>query len=163
VGDHWVLAELRDRKGDSLIEGFGLDMSEVAYTFGVLERNGTTRHGHAEHYSAIFAFYSLSRRGQNCTSEVANVKMPAMNMTEIVRQLQAERDKLDAAIRALEGVAGGGSASGRRRGRPRGSSNKPASASAGRKRQMSAAARKRIAEAMRQRWAAAKKSGKKRL
>lgn len=35
-------------------------------------------------------------------------KMGAMNTTEIVQQLRAERDKLNAAIRALEGVAGAG-------------------------------------------------------
>ena len=79
-----------------------------------------------------------------------------MNVTEIVRQLRDERSRLDAAIQALEGV-GGGSAPIKRRGRPPGTTNKPTAGG------MSAAARKRIAEAMRKRWAAAKKSGKKRL
>ena len=84
-----------------------------------------------------------------------------MNTTEIVQQLRAERDRLDAAIQALEGVGGGGS--GKRRGRPPGSGTKSASATKTKRRGMSAAARKRIAESMRKRWAAAKKSGKKRL
>ena len=83
-----------------------------------------------------------------------------MNVDEIVRQLKEDRSRLHAAISALES---GGSASGvKRRGRPPGSLNK--STGAPRKRRvMSAAARKRIADAMKQRWAAAKKSGKKRL
>ena len=81
-----------------------------------------------------------------------------MNTNEIVEQLRAERERLDAAIQALEGVGGG--ASGTRRGRPSGTTNKRTPT---RRRGMSAAARKRIAAAMKARWAAAKKSGKKRL
>lgn len=85
-----------------------------------------------------------------------------MNISEIVQQLRDERSKLDAAIQALEGVGGGTGA--KRRGRPPGNANKPTPAAGPRKRHgMSAAGRKRIAEAMRKRWAAAKKSGKKRL
>src|SRR5580698_6261505 len=87
-----------------------------------------------------------------------------MNVTEIVQQLREERRKLDAAIQALEGVSdNGASAPAKRRGRPRGSSNKPSTATAAgapTKRRMSPAARKRIAESMRRRWAAAKRSGK---
>jgi hypothetical protein len=79
-----------------------------------------------------------------------------MNVDEIVQQLNQERSKLDAAIQALEVISGGG----KRRGRPPGTKNNPGV----RKRlTMSAAARKRIAEATRKRWAAAKKSGKKKL
>jgi hypothetical protein len=91
-----------------------------------------------------------------------------MNIIEMVQQLRDERSKLDAAIQALEGV-GGGSAPGKRRGRPPGSSNKPSTTAAKstrapkKRRTMSAAARKRIGDAARARWAAAKKSGKKRL
>jgi len=84
-----------------------------------------------------------------------------MNVNEIVRLLRAERDKLDAAIQALEDVSGG--ATGKRRGRPPGSTNRSTSATGGKRRGMSPAARKRIAAAMKARWAAAKKSGKKRL
>lgn len=90
-----------------------------------------------------------------------------MNVDEIVQQLRDERSKLDAAILALEGV-GGSSSIGKRRGRPPGSTNKAAASSAivaaaPKRRRMSAAARKRIGDAARARWAAAKKSGKKRL
>jgi gamma-glutamyl:cysteine ligase YbdK (ATP-grasp superfamily) len=61
---------------------------------------------------------------------------------QIIAQLRAEREKLDQAISALEQLGGGGGAAGR----------------AGRRRRhMSAEARKRISEAMRQRWAERKK------
>jgi hypothetical protein len=92
-----------------------------------------------------------------------------MNTNEIVRQLQTERDKLDAAINALQGLSGGDDTRvrvvGKRRGRPPGSANQSnqATAKSANKSGMSAAARKRIADAMRKRWAAAKKSGKKKL
>jgi hypothetical protein len=91
-----------------------------------------------------------------------------MNVNEIVQHLRDERSKLDAAIVALEGN-GPGSSIANRRGRPRGTHNKAATTSvkaAGapkKRRSMSAAARKRIAEATRARWAAARKSGKKKL
>ena len=84
-----------------------------------------------------------------------------MNTNEIVQRLRAERARLDAAIQALQGIGGAGS--GKRRGRPPASVNKPVSTTRTKRRGMSAAARKRIAEFMRKRWAAAKKSGKKRL
>lgn len=84
-----------------------------------------------------------------------------MNVTEIVQQLRDERSRLDAAIQALEGVGG---AAPKRRGRPPGTKNNSTRASgAPKRRTMSAAARKRVADAMRKRWAAAKRSGKKRL
>ena len=82
-----------------------------------------------------------------------------MDTDAIVVQLKAERGKLDAAIRALEG-AGGSTGYGRRRGRPPGSKSKSTGARLAGSRRMSAAARKRIAEAMRKRWAAVK-SGQK--
>jgi hypothetical protein len=96
-----------------------------------------------------------------------NAKIWPMNLSEIVVQLKNERSRLDAAIQALEGLdrnSGGGiSGGGKRRGRPPGSVNKPAAGGPKKRRGMSTAARKRIAEAMRKRWASAKKSGKKRL
>jgi hypothetical protein len=97
-----------------------------------------------------------------------NANICRMNLSEIVAQLKNERSRLDAAIQALEGISGasaGGMSDGKRRGRPPGSTNKttPAVSGPAKKRGMSAAARKRIADAMRKRWAAAKKSGKKRL
>ena len=82
-----------------------------------------------------------------------------MNIEEIVRQLRQERDRIDMAIRALEGGNGPGNSI-RRRGRPPGKANKSTPM---RRRSMSAAARRRIAAAMKARWAAAKKSGKKTL
>jgi hypothetical protein len=84
-----------------------------------------------------------------------------MNTNEIVQQLRAERDKLDAAIRALEGIVSpSGGTSAKRR--PPGTANKSTPAS-GRRGVMSTASRKRIAAAMKARWAAAKKSGQKKL
>jgi hypothetical protein len=83
-----------------------------------------------------------------------------MNLTQIVEQLRAERNRLDAAIEALEGVGSGTSAPKRRRGRPPGSRNQAATNRTPGRRPMSAAARKRIAEAMRKRWAA-RKAGEK--
>lgn len=61
---------------------------------------------------------------------------PPMNIQSIVGHLQQERDRLDNAIRALEGL-------GNQR-RPRGSA----------KRKISAAALRRIREAQKKRWAA---------
>src|SRR5664279_766406 len=100
--------------------------------------------------------------------KLQNAKIWHMNVSEIVAQLKNERSRLDAAIQALEGISGasdGRMSSGIRPGRPPGSANKstPAAAKPAKRRGMSAAARKRIAEAMRKRWAVAKKSGKKRL
>ena len=71
-------------------------------------------------------------------------------LESIVNQLKQERDRLDRAIAALEGGTG------RRRGRPPGSHN---AGTAGR-RHMSAAARKKISEQMKKRWAERKKAMK---
>jgi len=68
-----------------------------------------------------------------------------MDLEGIVTQLRAERNRLDQAIAALEGTAP-------RRGRP------PKPLAGGKRRVMSAAARKRISAAMKARWAA-RKSG----
>jgi hypothetical protein len=70
-----------------------------------------------------------------------------MNVDEVVQQLKQQRSKLDAAIQALEGVRGWG----KRRGRPSGSAKR---------RTMSVAARKRISQAMKARWAQRKKAQK---
>ncbi len=99
---------------------------------------------------------------QHQTGSWDSGKIPAMNIDEIIQQLKQERSRLDAAIAALEGGNGPRNSVAGRRGRPPGSTNKPLPN--GRKRRtMSPAARKRIAEATKQRWAAAKKSGKKKL
>jgi hypothetical protein len=66
-----------------------------------------------------------------------------MNIDEVVQQLNQQRSRLNAAIQALEGT--------NRRGRPPGSTKR---------RTMSAAARKRISQAMKKRWATLKKAQK---
>ena len=82
-----------------------------------------------------------------------------MDIQNILADLKRERDRLNSAITALEGPA-------RRRGRPAGSgagsSSSSSSASSGRRprRHMSAAARKRISEMMKQRWAERKRKAK---
>ena len=65
-----------------------------------------------------------------------------MTTGEIVQQLKQHRSRLDAAIQAEEGVGG--------RGRPPGNTRPT----------MSAAARKRISQAMKARWAQRKKARK---
>jgi hypothetical protein len=74
-----------------------------------------------------------------------------MNVTTMLSQLRAERDRLDAAIQALEGLHSK-PARGRKPG-PRPKSNAPKA----RRRRMSAAARKRISAAMKARWAERKR------
>ncbi len=65
-----------------------------------------------------------------------------MNTADIIAELEAERDRLDTAIAALEG-----SGHSKRRGRPPGMG----------RRHMSAAARRKIGEAKRKWWAEQKK------
>jgi hypothetical protein len=79
-----------------------------------------------------------------------------MDINNILADLKRERDRLNSAIAALEGPGQ------RRRGRPAGSGSAGASASAGRRprRHMSAAARRRISEMMKQRWAERKRKAK---
>lgn len=76
-----------------------------------------------------------------------------MDIQSILADLKRERQRLDTAIAALEGSGP------RRRGRPVGSGT-----GAGRpgrpRRHMSAAARKRISEMMKQRWAERKRKAK---
>ncbi|MGH9569597.1 MAG: hypothetical protein ACRD4F_08145 [Candidatus Angelobacter sp.] len=68
-----------------------------------------------------------------------------METSNIIAELEAERDRLSGAIAALQGGP-------KRRGR------RGAVRANGRKRHLSAAARKRIGDAMRKRWAARKKA-----
>lgn len=72
-----------------------------------------------------------------------------MDTTSIISELESQRDRLDRAITALQG-------SRRSPGRPRGT----AAATNGRKgpRHMSAAARRKISEAQKARWAKQKKA-----
>ncbi len=73
-----------------------------------------------------------------------------MDIQNILGDLKKERERIDRAISALEGLGG------RKRGRPAGSH----SATTRPKRHMSAASRKRISEMMKQRWAERKKKQK---
>jgi hypothetical protein len=81
------------------------------------------------------------------------------DIASILEELKQERDRIDAAIRALEGARVGRSTNGRRRGRP----GRPAAAATvgkKRRRKLSAAAKRKISEAAKARWAKAKKAGK---
>jgi hypothetical protein len=73
-----------------------------------------------------------------------------MDIQNILGDLKRERERIDRAISALEGLG-----SGRRRGRPAGSTGKKRP-----RRHMSAAARRRISEMMKQRWAERKRKSK---
>jgi len=75
-----------------------------------------------------------------------------MDIQNILNDLRRERDRLDKAISALEETGGP-----RRRGRPVGSGG---GAKSRPRRHMSAAARKRISEMMKQHWAERKKKAK---
>ena len=74
-----------------------------------------------------------------------------MDIQSILSDLKRERARLDQAIAALEGGS-----EPRRRGRPVGSGSGKSQP----RRHMSAAARKRISEMMKQRWAERKKKSK---
>jgi len=80
----------------------------------------------------------------------------AQYMPDIVKLLIAERDRLDRAIAILEGTR-------RPRGRPPGSGRKAVAVTKALERTrkpMSAAARKRISEAQKKRWAARRRAAK---
>jgi len=72
-----------------------------------------------------------------------------MDIQSILSDLRKEADRIAKAIAAIEGLG-----SGKRRGRPAGSK------STGKRRHMSAAARKRISEMMKLRWAERKKKAR---
>ena len=80
-------------------------------------------------------------------------------ISNILEELKQERERIDAAIRALEGTRGGRSTNGRRRGRP-GRPLAVVPAGKKRRRKLSAAAKRKISEAAKARWARAKKAGK---
>lgn len=77
-----------------------------------------------------------------------------MDIQNILSDLKKERERLDSAITALEGLGTGQ----RRRGRPVGSHNVTSAKRP--RRHMSASARKRISEMMKQRWAERKRKSK---
>ena len=81
-----------------------------------------------------------------------------MDTNGIIKQLTAERDRIDASIKLLSGI-GTAAPTGKRRGRPPGTPNPATSPAAPKKRKMSAAGRKKIAEAQKARWAKLKKQG----
>lgn len=72
-----------------------------------------------------------------------------MDVSRIVSEIDAEIARLQQARSALTGIAGSGTVA-PRRGRPKGTVNKTTSQ---RKRNLSPEGRKRIAEAMKRRWA----------
>jgi hypothetical protein len=87
-----------------------------------------------------------------------------MDISRMLAELQSERQRIDQAISALQSIAGTSSSStgarrGRRPGRPPKSASAAPQSTGGRRgrRTMSAAARKRISEMMKQRWAERKK------
>jgi len=69
-----------------------------------------------------------------------------VNLQTVVAKLRAERDRIEQAITAIESL----NSTGRRRGRPPGSTSAPKKRG---RRRMSAAARKRISQIQKQRWA----------
>jgi hypothetical protein len=77
-----------------------------------------------------------------------------MDIQNVLTDLKRERARLDAAIEALQGLGSGGK---RGPGRPAGSGKAKA---ATRRRHMSPAARKRISDMMKKRWAERKKAAK---
>ena len=79
-----------------------------------------------------------------------------MDMQNVLADLKRERARLDVAIAALEGLG-----SGRRRGPGRPAGSTKAKVGGGiRRRHMSAAARRRISEMMKKRWAERKRAAK---
>jgi hypothetical protein len=79
-----------------------------------------------------------------------------MNVNDMLGQLQDERGRIDQAISALQGLDSAGSTSTPRRGRPAANATSPGTRRG--RRRMSAAARKRISEAAKARWAARKRA-----
>ncbi len=76
-----------------------------------------------------------------------------MDVSRILSEIDAEINRLQQARSALTAIAGSGTVAAPRRGRPKGSVNKKATTGARRKRNLSPEGRKRIAEAMKRRWA----------
>ena len=72
-----------------------------------------------------------------------------MDTNRILADLRAERDRIDRAISAIEGL----SSTGRRRGRPPGSTTGPRKRG---RRRLSAAARRKLSRLLKQRWAQGK-------
>lgn len=75
-----------------------------------------------------------------------------MNVSRILSEIDAEIARLQQARTALTAIGANGTVA-PRRGRPKGSTNKTVAKSSARKRNLSPEGRKRIAEAMKRRWA----------
>ena len=75
-----------------------------------------------------------------------------MDVSRILSEIDAEIARLQQARAALSSIGASGTVA-PRRGRPKGSTNKKTAAKTGRKRNLSPEGRKRIAEAMKRRWA----------
>jgi hypothetical protein len=75
-----------------------------------------------------------------------------MDVSRILSEIDAEIARLQQARSALTGIAGSGTVAKAKRGRPKGSANKTTTTKR-RKRNLSPEGRKRIADAMKRRWA----------
>jgi hypothetical protein len=84
-----------------------------------------------------------------------------MDVKQILTEIDAEISRLQQARAALVAIGGSGVVALKRRGRPKGSKNLAAPAPAKRKRNLSPEGRKRIADAMKKRWAERRKAEKK--
>lgn len=85
-----------------------------------------------------------------------------MDVNRIVSELDTEIARLQQIRAALSGAAGSETTAAPRRGRPKGSKNVASTgAPAAKKRQLSPEGRKRIAEAMKKRWADRRKESSK--
>lgn len=80
-----------------------------------------------------------------------------MDLESIVSALRDERDRIDAALAALSGIR---AANGRRRGGGRAGIVRMLGLTRRRRRTLSAAARRKISEAAKARWAKAKRAGR---
>jgi len=89
-----------------------------------------------------------------------------MNTNDILQELKQERDRLSAAIAALEGHATGNGRRGRRPGKPKTAKIAAIDFPFGvpkpkrKRRKLSAAVKHRLSQAAKARWAKAKKAGK---
>lgn len=117
---------------------------------------GAAREGHAGNCESLPACFGPKPTYPKPISLIYSVpsknqsQEPPLNIEQIVAELKTERDQLDKAIAAIEGL----NSTGRRRGRPPASISVPKKRS---RRHMSAAARKRISQATKRRWAAWRK------
>ncbi len=84
-----------------------------------------------------------------------------MDVQNILKEIDAEIIRLQQARAALVAIGGTGAVAPKRRGRPKGSTNAVAPKPAKRKRNLSPEGRKRIADAMKKRWADRRKSAAK--